>query len=169
MSDAAGRPAALEWEFDAARLPELTIGYKDGLIVGSLPAPLEAGGDGQEMDLYDFLEVDADVLVGSSVGVAGLPAVGLVVVHLHYTPLLRSRLALALARRLRRARLEAGEEPSVVTMGVRPCSSDVPDGLTLVPHPVRLRDGDRIIRRTVWEVLLPDHPPDGQPPGGCSS
>ena len=160
--------AAAGWKFDTATLPDLKIGYRDGLIVGAMPAPLDAGGDGQEMELYDFLEADADVLVGASVGVAGLAAVGLVVVHLRYTPLLRSRLALALARRLRRVRLEAGEEPAVVTMGVRPPSDAVPDGLTLVPHPVRLRDGGQVVEHTVWEVLLPDHPPEGQPPGGCS-
>ncbi|WP_322761559.1 hypothetical protein [Frankia sp. Cr2] len=146
MTDATGR------EFEADRLPGLTVGYQDALIVGALTGRLT--GNGEEMLFHDFRRVSSDVLIGAGVGVADLSTVGLVVIHPHYMPMARSRLALAVAGRLRRRRLETGLNPNVVTIGARPSSGEVPDGLALVAHPVQVHEADGWYERAVWEVML---------------
>lgn len=156
-----GRPvivagvAATPWEFDAADLPGLWPQARDGLIVGLLPEPLDQDGDSQGMLLCDQVAVDADIMIGASVGVAQLGTVGLVLVYRQYTPLMAARVAWAVGCRLRRERLAAGESPRVVMIGSYPTPDLVPDGVTFVRYRVRVRDCEVVSLLNVWEVRFP--------------
>ncbi|OHV21011.1 hypothetical protein BBK14_27195 [Parafrankia soli] len=143
------------WEFEVGGLPELRIGYHDGLIVGLLPKPLHADSDDQEMLLCDVLDVDPDVMVGAGIGVAQLSTVGLVLLHRRVTPLKQSRVAWAVGTRVRRQRLVAGADPRIVMTGARPPSDVVPAGVSFSSYRVRLRDGDAVSEVEVWEVMFP--------------
>lgn len=146
---------ATPWEFDAAELPGLWPQARDGLIVGLLPEPLDPDSAGQGMSLCDHLAVDADVMVGASIGVAQLGTVGLVLVYRQYTPLMAARVAWEVGCRLRRERLAAGESPRVVMTGSYPSPDMVPDGVTFVRYRVRVRDCEVISLISVWEVRFP--------------
>ncbi len=137
-------------------LPDLLVGYLDGLVLGVLSDPLNSASGGQIMVRYDVMDVQADVMVGASVGMAQLSRVGLVMVHRRFTPLVRSRVAWAVGLRLRRERLAAGGDPRVVVTGARPSADLVPDGVEFTAHPVRLREGDTVSPIEVWEVVFPD-------------
>lgn len=147
------------WEFDVGALPELRIGYHDGLIVGLLPKPLNPDSDDQEMLLCDVLDVEPGVMVGAGIGVAQLSTVGLVLLHRRVTPLEQSRVAWAVGTRLRRQRLLAGSrpgaDPRIVMTGARPPANLVPDGVNFSGYRVRLRDSDAVSEVEVWEVMFP--------------
>ncbi|WP_235013715.1 MULTISPECIES: hypothetical protein [unclassified Parafrankia] len=143
------------WEFDVGALPELRIGYHDGLVVGLLPKPLHPDSDDQEMLLCDVLDVDPDVMVGAGVGVVQLSTVGLVLLHRRVTPLEQSRVAWAVGTRLRRQRLLTGANPRVVMTGARPPADVVPAGVSFSGYRVRLRDDDAVSEVEVWEVMFP--------------
>ncbi|CAI7974790.1 conserved hypothetical protein [Frankia sp. Hr75.2] len=143
------------WEFDVGALPELRIGYHDGLIVGLLPKPLNRDSDDQEMLLCDVLDVDADVMVGAGIGVVQLSTVGLVLLHRRFTPLEQSRVAWAVGTRVRRQRLLAGADPRVVMTGARPPADLVPAGVGFSGYRVRLRDDDAVSEVEVWEAMFP--------------
>ncbi len=150
-----GTATAAGWEFDAEQLPEFIPHAFDGLIIGFLPDLLQAGSDSQEMLLSDDLQVDEDIMVGASLGIAQLGPVGLVVLHRRFTTLMSSRVAWAVGTRLRRRKLMAGESPRIVMAGSLPSADMVPDGVTFTCHPVRVRDGGVISPMAVWEVHFP--------------
>ncbi|CAI7977517.1 conserved hypothetical protein [Frankia sp. Hr75.2] len=152
-----------DWEFEAGSLPDLRVGYHDGLIVGLLPEPLDPSSDSQDLLLCDVMDVAPDVMVGASLGVVQLSTVGLVMVHLRYTPVVRSQVAWAVGIRLRRQRLLAGADPRVVVTGVRPSADLMPPGVRLVTYSVLLRDRDTASLIEVWEVEFPSWIVAGEP------
>jgi hypothetical protein len=143
------------WEFNVGDLPELRVGYQDGLIVGLVPGPLNPEADGQDIVLCDVIDVTADVMVGASIGVVHLSTVSLVMLHWRFTPLVQSRVAWAVGTRLRRQRLAAGTDPRVVMTGARPRADLVPDGVGFSSYRVRLRDRDAVSLIEAWEVVFP--------------
>ncbi|MEX5637396.1 hypothetical protein [Parafrankia sp. FMc2] len=151
----ADAPAAVEWDVDAADLPDLVLKPDDSLIVGLLPGPTSPDRGGQDMLLCDLMPVDEIVLVGAGIGVAQLSTVGLVLVHRRFTALMQSRVAWAVGLRLRQRRRAAGELPRVVMAGSMPDGDMIPDGVTFTAHTVRVRDHGVISRLEVWEVHFP--------------
>ncbi|OAA22255.1 hypothetical protein UG55_105113 [Frankia sp. EI5c] len=154
MSGSAAVEAA-GWEFHTGQLPEFLLRRCDALIVGSLPEPVEADSEAQQMLLSDQLAVDEDIMVGASIGIAQLGPVGLVVLHRRFTSLMASRVAWAVGTRLRRARLAAGESPRVVMAGSKPNPDVTPEGVTFTMHRVRVRDHEVVSPIEVWEVHFP--------------
>ncbi|CUU57460.1 hypothetical protein Ga0074812_112120 [Parafrankia irregularis] len=154
--------AATRWEFDSGGLRALWPEPSDSLIVGLLPASIQSGGEAQEMLLCDLIRVDADVMVGASIGVAQLATVGLVVLHRRFTSLMQTRVAWAVGVRLRQARLAAGTLPRVVMAGSLPSDDMIPDGVTFSAHRVHLRDHGVISPVQVWEANFPPLVTDGE-------
>ncbi|WP_131745260.1 hypothetical protein [Frankia sp. Cppng1_Ct_nod] len=148
----AGAATAAGWEFDAGQLPEFLPRPCDGLILGLLPEPLEADSEAQQMLLSDHMQVDEDVMVGASIGIAQLAPVGLVVLHRRFTALMASRVAWAVGIRLRRQRLTTGDLSRVVMAGSKPNPDVIPDGVTVTMHRVRVRDHKVVSLIEVWEV-----------------
>lgn len=146
---------AANWEISVRALPELRIGYLDGLIVGLIPEEPNPYSDDRDMLLCDIMDVPADVMIGASIGVVQMSTVGLVMLHSRFTPVEQSRVAWAVGTRLRRQRLVAGTDPRVVMTGARPAAELVPDGVSFSAHRVRLRDGDAASVIEVWEVVYP--------------
>ncbi|WP_239310203.1 hypothetical protein [Frankia sp. Cj3] len=149
------RSSSADWELDVGDLPELRVGYQDGLIIGLLPEPLGPDADGQQMMASDMVDAAPDVMVGAGIGVVQLSTVGLVMLHRRFTPLVQSRVAWAVGIRLRRQRLLAGADPRVVMTGARPTANLVPAGVSFSGYPVRLREDGAVSVVEVWEVLFP--------------
>ncbi len=148
------------WVFASDDIPQLTLPYRDGVVVYRPKPPRPGAGRtgtaGHKPGMVTFVPAEPHEAPQVAVHLARQPDPGSVVLHPRFSPAARTALAIGFAAHLADARRADGLDPNIVTTACTPDLRQLP-GYVRVPHLLTISAlTQENCERTIWEIMSID-------------